>query len=157
MCIYVCMCVTVWTSICVEYMCVGRTAACIDMYKSRSPLRRNPKGYGVHREPQLPDCTRHGSPTPYAFSVPTRFSGACPNILGKQTSNPQVCSHKSGFGNHTTQRNTAQHNTTQHDTTRHGTARHDTTRHYTTQHNKSSTSWFSFLNILDVRVDPDLT
>ena len=36
--IYVCICVTVWTGICVGYMCVGRTAACIDMYKGRGPL-----------------------------------------------------------------------------------------------------------------------
>ena len=77
------MCVTVWTGICVGYMCVGRTAACTDMYNGRGPLGHNPKGYGVHREPRLPDCIRHGSPTPYAFRVPTRFLGACLNIPGK--------------------------------------------------------------------------
>ena len=53
---------------------LGRTAACIDMYKGRGPLRHSPKGYDVHREPRLLDCIRHGSPTPYAFSVPTQFS-----------------------------------------------------------------------------------
>ena len=62
---------------------MGRTAACIDMYKGRGPLGHSPKRYGVHREPRLPDCIRPGSPTPYAFSVPTRFSGACPSIIGK--------------------------------------------------------------------------
>ena len=53
------------------YMCVGRTAACIDKYKGRGPLGHSPKGYGVHQEPLLPDGIRHGSPTPYAVSVPT--------------------------------------------------------------------------------------
>ena len=52
---YVCMCVTelvtVWTGICVGYMCMGCTAACIDMYKGRGALGHSPKGYGVHREP----------------------------------------------------------------------------------------------------------
>ena len=78
---------------------MGHIAACIDMYKSRGPLTHSSKGYGVHREPRLPDCIRHGLPTPYAFSVPTRFSGVCPNILAdRQISNPRVCSGKSGFG-----------------------------------------------------------
>ena len=43
-----CMYVTVWTSICVGYMYVGHTAACIDMYKGQGPLGHNLKGYGVH-------------------------------------------------------------------------------------------------------------
>ena len=64
-------------------MCVGRTAACISMYKSRGPPKHSSKGYCVHQEPRLPDCIRHGSPTPYAVSVPTQFSGACPNMLGE--------------------------------------------------------------------------
>ena len=64
------------------------TVAYIDMCKSRGPLGHSPKGYGVHREPRLPDCLRHGLLTLYAFSVSTRFSEACPNILGKQISDP---------------------------------------------------------------------
>ena len=64
------------------HMCVGHTAACLDMYKGRGPLRHNPKEHGFHRELRLPYRIRHGSPTPYVFSVPTRFSGACPDILG---------------------------------------------------------------------------
>ena len=39
-------------------MCVGRTAACIDMYKGRGPLGHSPKEYGVHRESRLPDKVR---------------------------------------------------------------------------------------------------
>ena len=66
------MYVTVWTGICVGYMCVGRTAACMDMYKGRGPLGHNPKVYGVHR-----------FATPYDFRVLTRFSAAFPNILRK--------------------------------------------------------------------------
>ena len=79
----VCVCVTVWTGICVGYICVERTAACIGMYKGRDLLGHNREGFGVHREPRLPDGIRHGLPIPYAFSGPTRFSGACPNILRK--------------------------------------------------------------------------
>ena len=55
-----------YCSICVGYMCMGCTAACIGMYKGLGlgPLGHSPKGYGVHQELQLPDCIRHGSPTP---------------------------------------------------------------------------------------------
>ena len=61
-------------------MCGTHTAACTDIYKGRGPLGHNPKWYGVHQEPRLPDCIKHGSSTPHAFSIPTLFSGACPNI-----------------------------------------------------------------------------
>ena len=46
--LHVCICVAVWTGISVGYMCMGCTAACIDMYKGRGPLRHSLKGYGVH-------------------------------------------------------------------------------------------------------------
>ena len=55
----------------------------IDVYNGQGPVGHNPNGYGVHREPQLPDDIRHGLPNPYAFNIPIRSSGACPNILGK--------------------------------------------------------------------------
>ena len=93
-CMYVCNCVD-------RHMCgihVRGTHCCMHRYKGRGPLGQSPKGYGVHREPRLPDCIRHGLPTRYAFSVLTRFSGACPSILGKQISNPRVCSGKSCLG-----------------------------------------------------------
>ena len=45
--LYVCMCVTVWTGICVGYMCIRRTAAFIDIYeKGRGPFGHSSKGYG---------------------------------------------------------------------------------------------------------------
>ena len=53
------------------YMCVGHTATCVDVYEGQGPLGHNPKGFDVHREPPLPDCMRHDSPTPFAFSIPT--------------------------------------------------------------------------------------
>ena len=65
---YVCLCVTVGTGTCVGQLCVGCTAAYIDMYKSQGPLEHRTKGYGVHREPQLPDCIRHGLPTQVLYS-----------------------------------------------------------------------------------------
>ena len=79
--VYICMLGTVWTDTCVGQLCVGRTAAYIDVDKSRGRLGHSPKGYGVHPEPQLSGCISHDSSTPYSFSIPTLFSGACSNIL----------------------------------------------------------------------------
>ena len=56
--------------------------------------------YGVHRQARLSDFIRHGLPTSYAFIISTLFSGACPNIPGKQISDPRVCSFKPGIGRH---------------------------------------------------------
>ena len=78
----VCIYVTVWTGLSVGYMCVGCTAAYIGMHKGVE-VHLDTIRKGVYGEPRLPDCIRHGLPTPYTFSDPTRFSEACPNILKK--------------------------------------------------------------------------
>ena len=101
----------------------------IDMYESRGPLGHDPKWYGGHREPRLPVWIRHGSPTPYASSVSTQFSGVCPDILGKYISDPWVCSIKSGLGR--------QHNTTQHNTTKQNKTKQNKTKQNKTKQNKT--------------------
>ena len=63
-------------------MCVGNTAACVDVYKGRGPLGHNPKGYGVHRQPRLPDCTMHGCP-PLMLSVFPLDFGSMPQYTEK--------------------------------------------------------------------------
>ena len=60
-------------------MCMGHTAT----YTICVRAEVHSDIIGVYRDPRFPDYMRHVSPIPYALRVPSRFSGACLNMVGK--------------------------------------------------------------------------